>query len=403
MKKETIAVFLSFLLIPIGTSVRYADPSQTIDNSVLEPRLIAHTTSLFDKIYFRMLGCRVIHELNDATAIQCPPGVVSRLQNVEEEVYYHILDMDANVQIGADDVWESGYTGEGVTVAILDTGIDTDHPELVSSIVGCVPMGLYESCEDDNGHGTHVAGIITADGIDEYAKGVTPNAEVWMAKVCNVAGVCCGSDIAAGIEHVVEENIAEIISLSIGGGGTRRPNCNDNFLAQKVNWAVENGVTVVVSAGNDPTVVSAPGCASGAIAVGAVDKSDVRASFSGKGKALDIMAPGVNIYSTIIDSYGSLNGTSMATPHVAATVALIKQKNSEWSDSQIKEALYNTAVDLGLSSREQGHGKVDAYGAVTYSGTPEEPSQCKPRGVKCNCDGSCNFKETVESCPWDCS
>jgi len=399
MKKILSLIVLVILtLSSIGTTTKATVPSTNNCNTC--GRLIVPTTSILDKISYRLKGCEIVHELNDATALRCPTGV--KIEGAFEDQVYHITDMDANLQIGADHVWNLGYTGEGVTVAILDTGIDTDHPELVNSIVDCVPMGLYESCEDDNGHGTHVAGIITADGVNEDAKGVAPDTKIWMGKVCNLEGVCCGSDIAEGIEYVVKNKIAEIISLSIGGGGTRRPNCDNNFLAQKVNWAVENDLTVVVSAGNDPTVVSAPGCASGAIAVGAVDKSDLLASFSGRGKALDIVAPGVSIFSSIIDGYYSWSGTSMATPHVSATVALIKQNNPEWTDKEIKEALYNSAVNLGLSSREQGYGRVDAYGAVTYSGTPEEPSTCTPRGVKCNCDGSCNFKETVNSCPWDC-
>ena len=400
-------------------------------------RVIADTTSPIDKFIFRMKGCTIVHELNDATALECPEGV--QIEGAFEDEVYHIMDTDANVQINADDVWvmDPPITGAGVTVAVLDTGIDKDHPELISSIVGGKGFG-YPDYEDDNGHGTHVAGIITSDGtVDGLSKGAAPGAGVWVAKVLGSSGSGWSTDIAAAIEYVVEgddgipgtdDEPAEIISMSLGGGGTGGPNCNRDYLAQKVNWAVDNGVTVVVAAGNTAGVVSSPACASGAIAVGAVDKNDVRAYFSGTGKALDIMAPGVIIYSTVIGGYGYKSGTSMATPHVSATVALMEQKNPTWTDADIKEALYNTAVDLGLSSREQGNGRVDAYAAVNYGTTtttiPEGcgdgycagsevgedcyscSKDCACRGKDCSkgCCGNeqCEEAENSKNCPVDC-
>lgn len=321
--------------------------------------------------------CEILHKLDDATALRCPKGI--QIENAFEDEVYHIMDMDANVQINADDVWALGYTGSGVTVAVLDTGIDTDHPELESSIAGGKGFG-YATYEDDNGHGTHVAGIITADGVggtpSGFAKGVAPNAGVWMAKVCNASGSCYVSDIAAAIEYVVKgkdgiinngDEPAKIMSISLGGGGTAGTNCDYDYLAKKVNWAVDNGVTAVAAAGNTAGRVSSPGCASKAIAVGAVNKSDVRAPWSGSGNALDIMAPGVSIYSSIMGGgYASWSGTSMATPHVSATITLLRQKNSTLTDAQIKNALYTTAKDLGAKGWDKyyGWGRVDALGAI---------------------------------------
>jgi subtilisin family serine protease len=230
-------------------------------------------------------------------------------------------------------------------------------------------VSYTQDCFDDYGHGTHVSGIITADGIDTNAKGVAPDAKIWMAKVCDASGSCYVSDIAAAIEYVVENKIAKVMNISLGGGGTNKSDCDSNYLAQKVNWAVDNGVTVVAAAGNTAGIVSSPACASKAIAVGAVDKNDKRARWSGTGLALDIMAPGVSIYSTLPNnSYASYSGTSMATPHVAATVALLLEKNSNLTDSQIKDALYKTAKDLGKTGWDKyyGWGRVDALGAINY-------------------------------------
>jgi minor extracellular protease Epr len=336
-------------------------------------RLIAHTISDVDKIDFAMKGCRIIHDLDDATAISCPAGIAKKLSNVEEDQILTIMDLTADIQIGAYQVWTSspGYTGSGVVVAVLDTGVDTTHAELSDSIYGGRSfVSSTSSYRDDNGHGTHVSGIITADGIASQATGVAPDAQVWMGKVCDAQGSCYYSDIAEGIEYVVNNNVAKIISISLGGGGTTQPNCDRDYLANKVNWAVSRGVTVVAAAGNDGTKVSSPACASGAVAVGAVNRYDLRASFSGKGKALDIMAPGVSIYSTVPGGgYASWSGTSMATPHVSATVALMKQKNPYIADKQIKDTLYRTAKDLGTKGWDQlyGYGRVDAFRAVTAS------------------------------------
>jgi minor extracellular protease Epr len=366
MKKIILIGIISLMLVAV---VGFAIASN--GNGRATTRVIADSTGIIDKLVFRIRGCEILHELRDATALKCPVDVIPKLK-VREDTVLHVMDMEADSQINADDVWALGYRGSGVTVAVLDTGIDTDNPELSNSIVGGKGFG-YSTYEDDNGHGTHVSGIITADGVGGtplgFAKGVAPDAGVWMAKVCDASGSCYTSDIAAAIEYVVNNKIANVMNISLGGGGTSRANCDTDYLAQKVNWAVDNGVTVVVAAGNTSGKVSSPGCASKAIAVGAVDKSDARASWSGTGLALDIMAPGVNIYSTLPgNTYASWSGTSMATPHISATVALLKQVNSALTDSQIKDSLYKTAKDLGTTGWDKyyGWGRVDALGAVNY-------------------------------------
>ncbi|MBI2647639.1 S8 family serine peptidase [Candidatus Woesearchaeota archaeon] len=327
-------------------------------------RWIIPKTVSISNVNLKSLGCQVIHDLSDIIAVKCPKDV--KIENAVLDEIYYILDIDADRQINAHFAWELGYNGSGQTIAVLDTGIDTDHPELVDSIVGGQGFG-FPTYEDDNGHGTHVAGIITANGIDKKAKGVAPGANIWSAKVCNIFGICHLSDIEAAIEYIVDNNIAKIMSMSFGSGGTDKENCDSDLLSQKVNWAVSNGVTVVVASGSEAGNVSSPGCASGAIAVGNVDSNDVRVSNSGSGLALDIMAPGFHIYSTITGGlYAYIGGTSMSTPHVSATIALLRQANPSLTDAEIKDVLYRTAKDLGTAGWDEfyGWGRVDVLAAL---------------------------------------
>ncbi len=380
MMSKIIAIVLCLIVVlsigigPTTAKISNNNGGSPESNDKNTKRLIAHTTSAIDKLKYQSQGCSVIDELNDATVIECPKGVADKLDNVEEDRLLQIMDLQADIQIGADSVWNSGYNGTGITVAVLDTGVDTSHPELTDSIAGGKSFTrTSKNYLDQNGHGTHVSGIITANGIggviydgQKLSKGVAPGTKIWMGKVCNPSGLCWTSDIAKGIEYVVTYKISKIISISLGGGGTTTDNCDTDYLAKKVNWAVNNGVTVFVAAGNNGASVSSPACASGAIAVGAVDKSDNRASFSGVGNALDIMAPGVSIYSTIPgNSYASWSGTSMATPHVAATIALMRQKNNSLTDANTKNILYSTAVKYdGWDAYHYGNGRVNASAAV---------------------------------------
>jgi len=349
-------LFLMILLAFSGIAVAQEDHN----------RVIVHTTSYMDKALFKFQGCTIVHELNDATALKCPKGI--EIKNAVEDKRYHATDMGANAQIGAVEVWARipSITGEGVTVAVLDSGIDTDHSQLMESIVGgrnFIDDGIYdvEDYEDDHGHGTHVSGIITADS--GYARGVAPGAKIWTGKVLNYNGNGYGSDVAAAIEYVVkgpdgilgteDDHIADIISLSLGAYNYDGEDCDDKgfTLVDAVNWANEQGVAVVVSSGNDQDYVGVPACASGAIAVGAVTKYDKMASFSNFGPSLDIVAPGVSIYSTIRGGgYAYWDGTSMSTPHVSGTIALMLEANPSLSVGEIKDVLYTTADPIDEAS-----------------------------------------------------
>lgn len=361
-------------------------PSQTIKSSpAIEEvngfapgtkRVIAPTTSEADKMAFKAKGCLIIHELNDATALECPKAVIPSLNAKEDRIFYP-LDLEADEQIGADQVWLQGIDGTGVIVAILDTGVDGTHIELKDSIVATKNF-IKGPGFDADGHGTHVSGIVTANGVyqidSNYATGVAPGAGIIVGKVCGDIG-CYESDIAVGIEWVVAQG-ADVLNMSLGSITLfSGENCDGDYLADKSNWAVDQGVVVVASAGNDGAdAVSSPACGSKVIAAGAVDKSDNVASWSNYGSALDLVAPGASILSTYSCKaagncryywYTWMSGTSMAAPHVAGTAALVLQKNPGYTVSDVKEALYNTAIDVGTKDKD-GNGRVNALEAANY-------------------------------------
>ncbi|MCP3682416.1 MAG: S8 family serine peptidase [bacterium] len=254
---------------------------------------------------------------------------------------------------------------------------------------------------DDHGHGTHVAATAAGDGV---LKGVAPDAKILAYKVCSSAGSCPNSDIIAAIERSLDPNQdgnfddrADIISMSLGGSGTP-----DSPAALAIDNAFDNGIFSSISAGNNgpgSQTIGCPSCARKAMSVAAWCKPehvgyDYRcdipiASFSSRGPVVwsggtldkpEISAPGVRICAAqwqnawassecIDNEHTSISGTSMAAPHVAGVAALIKQAHPDWEPQQIKDAIMNTAVDLGLDMHTQGAGLVDALAAVQLTDT----------------------------------
>jgi len=315
-------------------------------------------------------------ELRTAKAIECPAGTDLTGSAVSEDVEVYATDLGADTQIRANLVWPS-YTGSGRVVAVLDTGINYLHTELASSYVGGKDFVNNDTDPfDDNGHGTHVAGIITADGVNANAKGAAPGAGILAGKVLDASGSGYISDIVAGIYWAADNPSVDVISMSLGTSRTfKSSNCDSYIpdLTTAINYAVGKGKVVVVAAGNNPGGVSNPGCISSTVVVGAVNSKDKIASFSGRGFSMKdhgVVAPGVSLFSTWLSpNYVYASGTSMATPLVSATIALMKQKNANLTVSQIKSILWTTSKDLGSSGYDTtyGHGRVDAFAAVGAS------------------------------------
>jgi subtilisin family serine protease len=455
--------------------------------------------SFKENIESRFASKKILNEYSNifnGVALDISENEANEIKKLDyvKEVYPNYLvniTLDESVPlINADDVWNLGYTGEGVKIAVIDTGITYRHPDLG----GCYPLHTTENCFDENevqigyckdsdggknyctkgtvvidkstptfkdilthydycdsatslvekyctesgelgietvtcpngcsggmclpakinindgscdkvigghnfvtcnafnfdtgdciapttenddplddyGHGTHCAGIAAGTGkvSDGKYKGVAPGAKLMAVKVMNGQGIGFSSWIISGIEWSIQHG-ANVISMSLGGGGE---DDGSDPLSQAVDTAVDNGVVVVVAAGNSGShrkTISIPGSAKKAITVGATYKNDSLASFSSRGYTgdgrmkPDVIAPGVGITSTIRRSkYTSMSGTSMATPHVAGVAALLKQAHPDWTTEQVKSAIIITAEDMGLNVLDQGNGGIDALRAV---------------------------------------
>jgi hypothetical protein len=363
-------------------------------------RVISSVTSEGDISDIKQKGCSVINRLNEATSFFCPSELVDTMDNVRPVKMYQLQDKLQDEQIGADLVWDMGFDGGPnqsqwpISVAVLDTGVQDNHIELDGKVFNTqdftndiFPDGDWK---DYGGHGTHVSAIIAGKGVNtlgnplNQAKGVAPGVDLMVGKVCTILSGCPEDAIIGGLEYAAGQ--AEVINMSLGGGLSSEENCDNDGdpIVTKVNELAAAGTVIVIASGNDGSsnAISYPGCASGVIAVGAVDINDNIASFSNQGPAVDIVAPGVhtmsawscNDFSASLDCnsnwYYYADGTSMATPHVAGVVALILDKNPTWTVDQVKEALYNTAIDLPGTG--DGNGRVDAYAAVNYQPVPEE-------------------------------
>ncbi len=297
----------------------------------------------------------------------------------------HVQSADWNNKlIAATQVWEENVTGRSVVIAILDTGVDENHPMLKGAVIDCISMIEGEDCHDYHGHGTHVASIaagrpvrVNKDGKLVWVSGVAPNAQILNVKVLGKNGGGSISSVIKGLDFVAQwhdkhPDVPIVVSMSLG---TPFGNPSDPVV-QKVNWLVkEKKIPVVVAAGNEFVVIDSPGLAENAITVAAVDSEGKVASFSGKGPGTnykdvkpDIAAPGVKIPGARANSQEliEMSGTSMATPHVSGVVALILEKNPELKDKpeRIKELLEATAKDTEQPEIWEGAGIVDAYAAV---------------------------------------
>lgn len=278
--------------------------------------------------------------------------------------------------INAPDAWNITTGSSQVRIAILDTGIDHNHPNLRNitntnlgrSFVGGTPI-------DRQGHGTHVAGTVASYG---SVSGVMQNAELVSVKVLNDQGSGTTFGIQQGVLYAAEIG-SDVINMSLGGGGFNQG------MADACQAAVNAGTIVIAAAGNDGRAgVSYPAAYNSVIAVGSVTSNRTRSSFSNFGNGLEVMAPGSNIYSTYPNGqYRTLSGTSMAAPHAAGVAGLMRAVNPNLSVANARQILRDTAQDAG-SSYYYGYGIVDALAAVIAAGGGSQPENETQTSVTTN-------------------
>jgi len=290
-------------------------------------------------------------------------------------------------------------TGAGQTICILDTGVNYSHSDLGgcygnnSITSGCKVIGGWDYCADDttcttednnpmdvNGHGTHVSGIVAANGT---IKGVAKDAKIVMIKIFNTAGEAYDDDIISGINWCVNNassfNIS-VISMSFGGG-LYTNNCNSDVLTPYIQTAIARNISVVAASGNSgsATRISSPACIENVSAIGATTKSDAIASYSNRNNLVSLVAPGgdssgnpaLEINSTWINGgYRQSSGTSMATPHVAGAIALLNQMLRNTAQTKTPQELKNILNATGKlvydTSSNLNYSRINIYNALLY-------------------------------------
>jgi len=266
-------------------------------------------------------------------------------------------------EIATETGWNVSKGNPDVVVAVLDTGVQSDHPDLKGRLVkGVNIVDPSSDPEDDVGHGTHVAGIIAAEvNNNEGVAGMTWYTKIMPVKVLDSSGAGSTYSVAEGIIWATD-NGANVINMSLGNYAQAE------FLHDAIKYAHDRGVVLVAASGNDNT--DRPGFPAAypeVIAVSATDPDEKRAEYSNYGDYIDVAAPGSSIPSTYPGSrYAALSGTSMASPHVAALASLVQSVNPGLSNEEIKELLRSTAKDLGAAGKdvEYGFGQIDVMAAL---------------------------------------
>jgi thermitase len=254
--------------------------------------------------------------------------------------------------IQAPQAWDLSTGSSGIISAVIDSGVDATHPDLASKIRTDIDYDYVNNdstAQDDNGHGTHVAGISAAITNNSTGiAGMCPNCSILPVKVLDASGSGTYSAIASGIRYAADKG-AKVINMSLGGSA------GSTTLSDAVNYANGKGVLLACAAGNSNTsAASYPAYYSACVAVAATDSSDNRASFSNYGSWVDTSAPGVSIYATYWNNtYSTLSGTSMATPHVAGLAGLLFSQGRSQSDvrTRLTSSTYTDPVNSTLIPR----------------------------------------------------
>ncbi|RJQ26288.1 MAG: peptidase S8 [Peptococcaceae bacterium] len=392
IKKGITLLLVIVLLVVTGFSTAVATPQQNgirkiivVDGQVLDQKSLSGLVKQNGGEYIKPLplisGAAVVlpdlaslHVLRNTSGVirisddiimQALPAADTKVRGEKTAQPAEVLPWGVD-RIDAEQVWPGGVTGTNVKVAFIDTGVDKDHPDLKGNLKGgilTINTGPYarknpaKGWEDDNGHGTHVAGIMAALDNTIGVTGVGPTASLYAVKALDRKGSGYLSDVIEGIDWCIQNGM-DVVNMSLGAS-------TDSLdLHAAVQRAYEAGIVVVAAAGNDgpgDNTVLYPARYPEAIAVAATNKSDELTAWSSRGTEVDLAAPGDGIYSTYKgDTYATMSGTSMAAPHVAGTVALYLAKYGSASPEYVREHLIQTAESLLASP----YPLVDAYQAA---------------------------------------
>lgn len=334
-----------------------------------------------------------VHSLVNAVTVKVTPKQLQEITALDEvklvrlEIPEMVTCMNESVRVieSVEAAQDFGANGRGIKVALLDTGIDKNHPALLGKVVDEIST-VAEPVNIPGMHATHTAGTIASN--DVVFRGVAPQAELINIKVLDHNGFGSPASVIRGLEQAVRRG-ALVASMSLGWSEVFMGwVCNnaDCILCQAADNTVRLGVTLVVAGGNEgtfgarpPFSIRHPGAARKVITVGAVDKAKVLASFSsigpGSGRLSagspirltkpDVVAPGVNIKSSVLGGgFALLSGTSMATPHVAGLAAMILQKNASLTPTMVKKLISDTCEPLDNTPNQTGFGIINAYTAL---------------------------------------
>ncbi len=353
-KKQLAKLNSLLLLVPAGQEDKYRD------------QLLAETDVLFAE----------------------PDYLVTTAETDPNDEYYPADPLNPNVpleqygpiQMNARQAWDVTTGSSSVILAVVDSGIDSGHPEFAGRLLPGYDFVQNDSTpQDDCGHGTHVAGSAAANSNNGIGiAGIDWQTKVLPVRVLGKSGSNCTgwtSDVAEGIVWAVEQG-ADVINLSLGLAGSSR------LLEYATYYAYQNDVAVIAAAGNNNTAVLYPAAFPWVLAVGATQQNGTRASFSNFGAQLDVMAPGAEILSTsprsgallssLTNTYGVLSGTSMAAGHVAGAASLLAGDPDFNRPDKIYEALIETASEYPTRTNEFGYGIVDIDAALAFA--PSEPA-----------------------------
>ncbi|OPJ56463.1 S8 family peptidase [Alkalithermobacter paradoxus] len=356
--RKVVSIFV--ILIYIFSTNLYSHEYEPYDD-----RLLVVFKDEVDRSIIENLNGKIVSEFENIPMLSViiPSSRTKYLMNnsaIEAIEYDNIVEIKGQVidwgieRINANRAWNLGYTGKGVKIAIIDTGVDKNHED-IKILGGASFVDYTSSYNDDNGHGTHIAGIIGAKNNDFGVVGVAPDSEIYAVKALNSDGIGYISHIIAGIDWAIT-NKMDIINLSLGS------NTHSLALKSAVDRAYDNGILVVAAAGNE-RVITYPAMYDSVIAVSAIDSLNNIASFSAIGREIEVSAPGVSILSTHLNNkYKKLSGTSMASGYVTGNIALLIEANRNSSHKEIRSLLTNNAIDLGLAGRDEMYG----YGLVQF-------------------------------------